>query len=99
MASKRSAGVCPNSKKTTTGRRDKTNRNGDKRRPEGHFFGSRPETWCILVIRSLIAFINLHIFESTSMKTYESRFAIGVFRLDINSVSLYFFDLAIKVAA
>ena len=30
-------------------------------------------TWCILVIRSLIAFIYKHIFELTSPKTYESR--------------------------
>ena len=39
------------------------------------FFTSRPVTWCILVIRRLIAFIYKHIFELTSPKTYESRLA------------------------
>ena len=50
-----------------------TGRNGCQ---EGRFFRSRPVTWCILVIRSLIAFINPHIFESTSPKIDESRLNI-----------------------
>ena len=33
-------------------------------------------TWCILVIRRLIAFIYKHIFELTSPKTYESRLVV-----------------------
>ena len=39
-------------------------------------------TWCILVIRRLIAFIYNHIFELTSPKTYESRLTLsdGIYR-------------------
>ena len=54
----------------------KPTKTGCKRRLDGHFLRSRTVTWCILVIRRLIAFINLHIFELTFTKNYESRLAV-----------------------
>ena len=65
--------VKPNWKKPQRGDATKTPEAGRNRRPKGHFFSSRPVTWCILVIRSLIAFICLHICGFTFPKNYESR--------------------------
>ena len=60
-------------KKQQRGDAIKPSETGCYRRIEGRSFPSRPVTWCILVIRRLIAFIYNHIFEFTSPKTYESR--------------------------
>ena len=46
-----------NPKKTATRQRDKTLRNGAISTYRMTFFPSRPLTWCILVIRRLIAFV------------------------------------------
>ena len=62
-------------KKQQRGDAIKPSETGRYRRKEGRFFPSRTVSWCILVISRLIASINSHIFELTSLKTYESRLA------------------------
>ena len=63
----------PNTTKKQLGDVAKTPETGRNGRQKGRFFSSRPVTWCILVIRSQIAFIYLHICGFTSPKNYESR--------------------------
>ena len=70
FATKRLASI---RKKQQRGDAIKPSETGRYRRKEGRFLPSRPVTWCILVIRRLIAFIYKHIFELTSPKTSESR--------------------------
>ena len=67
------AGQLTSMGKTATRLRDKTLRTGALSTYRRTFFPSRRVTWCILVIRLLIAFINWHIFELTSAKNDESR--------------------------